>query len=868
MKYIEKDGRKLVRLRESMLFDRDQYEELDESQIEKHGIKQKLNEAVVEVKTADVVKVANKLMESIGDENKELLQQVISHLQNSGVQPKFRVWRLPVTRMDVKNANGRIYPRQLWVNVKDQQKDLWQGLCGLCDHPKDDNDPGLFRDQAVVWHDFEIPQDGKVCYGYGTFVGPYGQLAQEILDAGGRVGLSSSGFGDVDKRTRVVDPDTFQIERLADIVLNPSQSVYGSLEDTHSEPVLQSPNQTIEYSRNQAEEMSLEGRAVKESTIPQSHILKEKNMATVDAVKMTEAAPISAATSKMEEKMFRKYVETFMNDLGKFENPMARLKEAAEILDMFEDGIAPDLRESVEARVIKERDDLVVLVEKAVDVQKTLGVDLEALKENAPKIVEKAMALKDQVTDYEQLSEALTERNKELAEESKSLKKQLEEMKKGTEESANKIVEQLTKEKERLEKRLEVTRNSGARKNEALELRVASLRKRLDEAIDNVSKKDDDVDHVKEATEALKKRLHETIVDQRKAKIEVKKEAKQLEKQLERVKETRREALTEAEKTKLELSETKIELKKANKRLDSAKVRLMLKEKTASTRALALEKELVVIRSKLDENKKEIIELQRAKAKALAEARKSRKYKESLNESVSRENAKMRSDMTKVTESNAVLEKRIGLQETRLKEAAKLLQEFKAEKEKEAVLKETAVNRAVELEEKNSTTLKENVLLKNRLAETEELLVKLDEQFKAYKEAVADKANPIKHFEPKFEQRVGQHLNFREGSGQQVEAYWGDLVAKYGENVKPYERHIRGAKTLQEATYSFLKFKDYIDPRFNLVKEATLDESAIHSRNDRIKLLESVGVPVYQESKSLDEINNDFMKRSLGKGLV
>ena len=65
--------------------------------------------------------------------------------------------------------------------------------------------------------------------------GMVGYLAQEILNHHGRVGTSSSGFGDVNQITRIVDPNTFQIERLADLVLNPSQGTYGTYaRDNHS----------------------------------------------------------------------------------------------------------------------------------------------------------------------------------------------------------------------------------------------------------------------------------------------------------------------------------------------------------------------------------------------------------------------------------------------------------------------------------------------------------------------------------------------------------------------------------------------------------------------------------------------------------
>lgn len=52
-----------------------------------------------------------------------------------------------------------------------------------------------------------------------------------MLQAGGDVGLSSSGFGDFEADGKTVDPDSFELERYFDWVLEPSYSVFGTLDD-------------------------------------------------------------------------------------------------------------------------------------------------------------------------------------------------------------------------------------------------------------------------------------------------------------------------------------------------------------------------------------------------------------------------------------------------------------------------------------------------------------------------------------------------------------------------------------------------------------------------------------------------------------
>ena len=126
---------------------------LHENAFKVHGIEKpnKLNECVVS--NMDVIKAAQTLKEALTSTDNQgnsqtilLLNKVLESLTKNGNNDSFEVWRLPVAHYDVKNLNGRIYPKALFENVRDNQRDAWCGLCGLSDHPIKDDDPGLFRD--------------------------------------------------------------------------------------------------------------------------------------------------------------------------------------------------------------------------------------------------------------------------------------------------------------------------------------------------------------------------------------------------------------------------------------------------------------------------------------------------------------------------------------------------------------------------------------------------------------------------------------------------------------------------------------------------------------------------------------------------
>ena len=430
------------------------------SEIQSKSLKESVN-------TKALIKEVLSLQENTFSETeKQILSKVVNKLKENGITNGPKLYKFPVARIndaDHPNLNGRVYTRELWDNVINKQQDNWKGLCGLSDHPEGD-DPGQFKQSSIVWLDMMIDDLNKIVWAIGSFVGQYGHLAQEIIEAGGRIGFSSSGFGELMMDGKTVNPDTYQIERVADIVLNPSQGVYGDVTDE------QHPN--IEYTSQKAvvaeaikeipnnklsENIAVETPAP-QAKEPLSAILKEKentNLEINSVVSETNGENKEMAEnvenkkalvlSEAEEKKLKKYIKQFLTESNDIHNPIDRLKELDEIMEMVESGEIHDLKEDVEKELIAERARLEEMVKGAQSIQDEFGVSAKIFAENAKKVAQVADALEEennslkenaqkaekestllteQTHDFETLCAALTERVQTLFTENKKLKKE------------------------------------------------------------------------------------------------------------------------------------------------------------------------------------------------------------------------------------------------------------------------------------------------------------------------------------------------------------------------------------------------------------------------------------------------------------
>jgi len=133
---------------------------------------------------------------------------------------------------DVKNANGRFYPKnEIYRAVETIQSQLKSGIsiCGEVDHP-DDLKINLDRVSHCI---VEMSMNGSNGLGKLKILPtPMGQLIKVMLESGVRLGVSSRGSGNVDDLTGKVSD--FEIITV-DVVAQPSapdaypKAIYESL---------------------------------------------------------------------------------------------------------------------------------------------------------------------------------------------------------------------------------------------------------------------------------------------------------------------------------------------------------------------------------------------------------------------------------------------------------------------------------------------------------------------------------------------------------------------------------------------------------------------------------------------------------------
>lgn len=133
---------------------------------------------------------------------------------------------VPVTKF-TENYNGRVYPRKLWERVV-KEGTAEQTLC-LADHPDDDSD-GSVKNIIGVWKNFRLEEE----HGVADLYVNNNEIGRTILSTvgnGGPVGMSSVGFGELTEDEKTVNHETFDLVRLSDAVIAPSQGVYATLEN-------------------------------------------------------------------------------------------------------------------------------------------------------------------------------------------------------------------------------------------------------------------------------------------------------------------------------------------------------------------------------------------------------------------------------------------------------------------------------------------------------------------------------------------------------------------------------------------------------------------------------------------------------------
>ena len=369
-------------------------------------------------------------------------------------------YEFPVWKLGEKNLNERVYGKKLAEKlIKEQPVTL-----GLTNHPKGDD--------VDVGNTFAVERNphikNNIMYVEAYLVGDKGQLAHEIIEAGGSIGLSSSAFGDVDEDGNVLE-EGFQIDRFADWVDNPSYQVFAKKEDSISE---ESENKDT----NILEKSDSDGSDIKEINI-MADTAKEKVLS-------------------IEEKNFKKGVKDLFREAESKTELKEKLNVYQEILDYCEGvDFAKEYEEKAQSKIDEINEELISLAESAKEVA-PLKESLESAGSEKQKVEEKVKEIEEELekttSSFAELQEKY-EISTDLLESMKLREKKLKEMYKVAIAEKNGMVtaseykevlsysEEVEKENEELKK-----------ENASLKKRNRQYRERLSEKGDSDKKKKDD----------------------------------------------------------------------------------------------------------------------------------------------------------------------------------------------------------------------------------------------------------------------------------------------------------------------------------------------------------------------------------------
>lgn len=805
----------MLHLRETLTMPNNYYTDITDSA--SSSIKESMNAKITEynasrgkskmLETLSTRQVTKALREAKIED--AIVQKVVNKLKEGGVDVnKQRIYRVPVARINppgTVNGNHRRYPAKLWENVMNNQEDAWKGLCGLADHPTDDADPGSFKNSSIVWLGMDIDKENNLVYGIGTFVGPYGHLAQEIIDAGGRVGFSSSGFGELEADGETVNPDTYQIERLADVVLNPSQSVYGVINN-------ETNLGNIEYTKKTVVNESVE-------TPTENRIQENTHMDAENGVK--------SALQKAEEKELRRLVNKYLKENLEIINPCKQLEDLQTIMGYIKEGQLTDLEADVETRLAEaqkkieeavERDTNAKLQETKVTVTEdapqteitvqsngdtVVKVDEEPVEEPAPSpVADDAVVAPEEIpetttVDTEVIPEnsdanitvgdpdvdatidtAADEAGEDDLFESKLTAEQAKAIREHVEAFLNKdhSAENPLSVIEESNEVLTLVKESGLKDlEETVASRISDLQSKLNEDIEEAHKMKMDLQasSVSEVNESAKS---------------IMKSGKLLVEQVQDYKE-----LCGA-------------IMKRNQQImnehNALKAKLELAEATNESNDIAKNSTIVTLSEQVKQLKENFDDLdEKAGAKVLE---------------MQEELAKVNKELETYKEGNAKLEKANGILKTQLKEAEDKLdkaadeildlkESVKVAGEKKAKLNESMVAGSVNVAE-YAAMKEENDALRAALAtfkEKEAQPAKLD--MTQLDEAAQHEIRILRREVNTLKGRLGESVeNYVKSMEGNVVSYYNDLEARYGEAIKPYKSSFLKARSLREAQRMFM----------------------------------------------------------------
>ncbi|MEK4343304.1 hypothetical protein [Brevibacillus sp. FSL L8-0710] len=203
----------------------------EEAEKEKPNMGFKVENATVTVATDAVEPRFSVLTDSADDQRELCLSRAVPITDNAGQPTGW--YRQPVSKVDAINGNNRLYPKSVYQAALDELKKSGFPYAGEHPHPrsyKGADGRVLFDssvpNQAVVFRDATIDQNGVVWAEYKPLATDMGKQVQAMLDAGLPIGFSNRMSGDI-VTTTVQGKNVGVAKRLSlytwDVVLNPAE---------------------------------------------------------------------------------------------------------------------------------------------------------------------------------------------------------------------------------------------------------------------------------------------------------------------------------------------------------------------------------------------------------------------------------------------------------------------------------------------------------------------------------------------------------------------------------------------------------------------------------------------------------------------
>ncbi len=389
----------------------------------------------------------------------------------------------------IVNINKRRYRTELFQNEVERLSPMCEKgqVYGGAYHPEKGKDLEI-PSAAVIWKKLWVEEDGS-CVGDATILPTrVGKDAQVIIQAGGRIGISSRGFGTVTQKTEKIDGkmetfsdvnDDFKLKTPGDLVLTPSVADTGPIQEQLEESFntfyksVSSKTQDLQEDKSDEEKMN---KKLKE--------LKEKSPELVAELEKEFKAEAAKANEKENWKQ--------------------------EVEKQVDEKIKPLQTEITALKT--EKDTVVESIKGAIE---TFGKSSETFKEGIEKLSKTPGILPE-----EENPEDKTKTEDKTGTDTSKLEKKIEGLEKSNKEMLKKLEDKEKAEKDAqtdtdLQSELKETLNTELEKEENLNYRKLIEKKLISDGRVNIEK----VEDVEKAVKNAKQDVNDTLAEAKAAKI-------------------------------------------------------------------------------------------------------------------------------------------------------------------------------------------------------------------------------------------------------------------------------------------------------------------------------------------------------------